>query len=462
MIDDIRFAARRLAHRPGLVLAVVTTIALGVGATTAIYSALRAVVLRPFPYPEPDRLVFITQNDLQRGFEDFPVAAPTIADWRTQGTSFRDLAFEMRAGGGYLRMITLSGVGGEPQRPETGLVSMNWFTLLGVPMTLGRAFTPSDSAQLDTRLVVLSNEFWRRHFGGDPSVIGKTLTLNSAPFTVVGVAGPGLHRAADLYIPASTVLGAGFFANRQAGAFDVVGRLTPGVTLERARDELTLISSRLAAEYPESDRGWTPRVVSLGDRVAGKSGPALVALMVAVLFVLLIAAANVANVLLARGTTRAPEFALRLALGADRRAIVRDVLTEASLLALLGGIVGVTLAFVGMRVLRATAVGIVPRASEMTLDASALAVAVGASLVAIAIGGLPPAVFATRGAAANKLREGAAGMGRGVARSRTQHGLIVAQTALAIVLLTGALLLVKTLARLRSTDPGLQSDTAGG
>ncbi|HEV3486665.1 MAG TPA: FtsX-like permease family protein, partial [Vicinamibacterales bacterium] len=268
----------------------------------------------------------------------------------------------------------------------------------------------------------------------------------------------GLHRADDLWIPASTVVQPSLLANRQAHLFDVVGRLAPGVTLERARDELALISARLAAEYPESNRGWTPHVVSLSERVTGKTGPALLVLMVAVLFVLLIASANVANVLLARGTTRAPEFALRLALGANRQAIVRDVLAEASLLALLGGIVGVALAFVGMRALRAAAVGIVPRASEMTLDASALAVAVGASLLAIMIGGLPPAVFATRGTAANKLREAATGTGRGVARSRTQYGLIVAQTALGIVLLTGAALLLKALVRLRSTDLGFQPE----
>src|SRR5687768_1149516 len=169
MIDDIRFAARRLAHRPGLVLAVVTTIALGVGATTAIYSALRAVILRPFPYPEADRLLSITENGPQRGLENFGVPHSTYADWRAQARSFRDLALEVRPGGP-LRIV-LSGVDGEPQIVAAALVSMNWFTLLDVPMVLGRAFTASDSAQVGTRLVVLSSEFWRRHFGGDSSVI---------------------------------------------------------------------------------------------------------------------------------------------------------------------------------------------------------------------------------------------------------------------------------------------------
>ena len=456
MIDDIRFAARRLARRPGLVVAVVGTIALGVGATTAIYSALRAVILRPFPYPEADRLLSITENGPQSGLENFGVALPTYADWRAQTTSFRDLAVEVRPGGP-LR-ITLSGDDGEPQQLAGGLVSMNWFTLLDVPMVLGRAFTESDSAQSGTRLVVLSSEFWRRHFGGDRAIIGRTLTLNGSPYTIMGVAAPGMHRADDLWIPASGVVQPSLLANRQAHLFNVVGRLAPGVTLDRARDDLRLVSARLAEDHPGSNRGWTPHVVSLSEQIVGRTAPALLALMVAVLFVFLIASANVANVLLARGATRAPEFALRLALGANRQAIVRDVLTEASLLALLGGIVGVGLAFVGMRALSATAVGIVPRASEMTLDSSALVVAVGASLIAILIGGLPPAVLATRGAATRNLRVGAADVGRGAARSRTQHGLVVAQAALAIVLLTSAVLLLKSFVRLRSTDLGFQPE----
>src|SRR5688500_13944537 len=190
MMNDVRLAARRLARHPGLVVAVVVTIALGVGATTAIYSALRAVVLRPFPYPDSDRLVWIAESSPARGLHSFSVSAPTYADWRSQARSFADLAAQVSYG-------VVSSGDGEPHRVSGAQVSTNWFTLLGVPMVLGRAFTASDSAQGDTRLVVLSSEFWRRRFGGDRTLIGKAITLNDSLFTIVGVAAPGLHSPAD-------------------------------------------------------------------------------------------------------------------------------------------------------------------------------------------------------------------------------------------------------------------------
>jgi putative ABC transport system permease protein len=451
-MNDLRFAVRQLSRAPGFTAVALFTVALGIGACVAIFSVVDAVLLRPMPYPDPERLVTLSEKKLPR-FTAAPVAPGKYFEWRRQATSFQGLA-ALRDGS-----YNLTGAG-EPVRVSAGRLTANTFSVLGIRPVMGRDFSEAEDVPGRENVVILGHGLWMRQFGGRPEILDRTVQLDGRPFTVIGVMPPSFQvdwaipRAGgpiDVFTPAA--YSAGDRQDRRKHTLSVVGRLGPGVTLEQAQSEMDLVARRI----DDSAIAWGVNLTPVLEGTVRNIRPMLLSLLGAVAFLLLIACANVANLLLARATARGREIAVRAALGARRGRIVRQLLIESAVLGLGGGLLGVLVASWGQSALVALASTSLPRAAEIGIDARVLAFASVLALATSVVFGMAPALSASR----VTLHETLKASGRGTpSGGRLRSTLVVAETAIALVLLVGAGLLIRSFVRLQEVDPGFRAQGA--
>jgi putative ABC transport system permease protein len=456
--QDLRFGLRVLLKNPGFTAVAVVALALGVAANTAIFSVVHQVLLQPLPYREPGRLVMLWEMNRPRERHQNVVNPANLLDWEEQTDVFEDVAafFDMRA--------NLTGAG-DPVEVPVQLATPNLFRVLGVEPIKGRGFAPEDAEPNAPKVVVLSYGLWQRRFGADPGIVGKTLTFSGTPETVVGVMPAGFQwfvrkgsltaQAPEAWTPFNL---AGQFRQRSGRFMSAVARLKEGVTRERAQVELSQLAARLEQQYPDFDTGWGVEVVPLREQFAGPIRPALWVLLGAVGFLLAVACANVANLLLARAASRQKEIAIRAALGAGRWRVVRQLLTESLLLAVTGGGLGLLLAWWGVDALVALSPRDLLDIGSVRLNLPVLAFTLGVSLLTGVVFGLVPALEASRLDAGESLKEGARGTTGGRRGRRLRGAFVVAQVALSLVLLVGAGLMVRSFARLNSVNPGFNAD----
>jgi putative ABC transport system permease protein len=450
MFQDLRYGVRMLLKNPGFTAVAALTLALGIGANTAIFSVVNGVLLKPLPYDQPGQLVNLWEA-APWGLS--PVSPGAFTDWRDGAEGLEALSVVRGAS------MNLSG-DGQPERLVGLTVSSSYLRVLRIQPMLGRGFLPGeDKPEGDNKVVVISHELWQRRFGADPGVVGRAIRLNSEPHTVIGVLPPkaalaGQDRNEDRQFLIPFVFGAGEeHTTRGNHLFNVIARLKTAVTREQAQAELTAIKQRLQSLYPKDKEDWTVKAAPLHESVTGKVKPTLLMLMGAVGFVLLIACANVANLLLAKAASRRKEISIRVALGASRLRVIRQVLTESSLLGLLGGSLGVLLASWGTQALSDWSGGALPRVEEVAVDGRALSFSLLISVGAGLLFGLVPALQVSAPNLNETLKEGSRGSGAG-AGHRMRSALIVAEVALALVLLAGAGLLVRSLFQLLDVELG--------
>jgi putative ABC transport system permease protein len=456
LLQDLRYALRMLAKRPGFTAVAVLTLAVGIGANTAIFSVVNAVLLRPLPYEEPERLVVVWDNFLNMGLPQISVSVPEFEDYRTRNQSFTGMAAWAMTTGNLTEA-------GEPEQVRVAFVTTDFFSVLGVNPVKGRGFIPEEGQDGNDNVAVLSHGLWQRRFGSDPDVVGKTLRLNGEVVSIVGVAPPGFRfpRELDLWAPIAVTTGGPNAPSRGSRFLSVFARLKPGVSLEQARSDMAGLGSALMGEYPNNyptDSGWTVTVVPLHEQVVGDTRPALLVLLAAVGFVLLIACANVANLLLVRAASRSKEVAVRLALGASRVRLVRLLLTESVLLALAGGLLGLAVAVWGVDMIAAASPAGIPRIDEVGADARVFLFTLGVSVATGVLFGLAPALQTTRPDLLESLKEGDRGSTESFKRNRVRNGLVVTEVALSLVLLVGAGLLIKSFVRVWNVDAGFDPE----
>lgn len=447
---DVRYGARMLISTPGFTLVAIATLALGIGANTALFSVVNGVLLQPLRFPQASQLVALFEHRAQ--FHSASISYPNFLDWKRENRCFETIAAFREDD--FSLMLQ-----GRVERVKGDMVSAGFFRMLGVQLVLGRNLDPAQDHVGGKPEVLISEAFWKRQFGGSPNVLDRVLRLNGADYTIVGVIPANFHlgiqnfQAGDVYVPVGQWNYA-MFRMRNAGlGMDAIARLKPGVTLEQARANMQSVAQSLAEIHPEEDTKVGVTVVPLKDSIVGDVRPYLLVLLGAVFFVLLIACVNVANLLLSRSTARSREFAIRLALGARKLRIVRQLLTESVLLSLGGGMLGLILAAWGTPF----AVGLfadVPRAQEVRLDARVLIFTLVVSLLAGILFGTAPAFKSLQSNLQATLREGARGA-RGV-RSRAQTVFAALEIAMALVLLIGAGLMIRSLERLWDVNPGFQ------
>jgi putative ABC transport system permease protein len=452
LLQDLRYSLRRLAKSPAFTAIVVLTLALGIGANTAIFSAVNAVLLRPLPYNEPHRLVTIEHLYPSLDGLEAPVSVPGFLDYEKKGRSFESMAVQSSW------QANLTGVG-DPVRLRGQRVTGKWFATLQVPALMGRTLQPGEDAAGREHVAVLSFEAWQRIFGADPKVVGRSLSLNGESYEVVGVMPRGFrdffNRDAEIWAPLVFRADQMTDENRTHEFLNLTARMRPGVSAEQAQGEMRTIADQLKRQYPdEYPPSWSLLVTPLSIQATGNVRPALLVLLGAVGFVLLIACANVANLLLARAAARSKEIAVRTALGATRERLLRQLLTESIIVSLAGGAVGLLLAYGGVRTLAAMNIGNLPRADEIGIDGTVAIFTLVVSLLAGVLFGLAPAIHTATPNLHGALKEG----GRGTTADRGSHALrrslVVTEVALALTLLTGAGLLLKSFARLQGVDPG--------
>ena len=452
IIKDIRYGVRGLLKRPGFTAIALVALALGIGANTAIFSLVNAVVIRPLPFPDPDRLVWVYGN-IRNGGSRASVSPPDFLDYRSQNKTFEQFA----ASGTQPLAVNLTG-SGEPERLFASAVTGNYFDTFGISPAIGRTFTIDNEKPGSDQVTVLSHAFWQKRFGGDTDIVGKTITLDSKSYQVLGVmpAGVSFPQSAELWIPMSFD-GDPDMKVRKAHFLRPIGRLKPGVTLTQAQADTDMIAGRLEQQFPESNTGWNLRLLSLREQLVGGTRTMLFVLFGAVGFVLLIACANVANLLLVRAAARQKEIALRTALGASRLRIIRQMLTESLLLSILGGALGALLAVWGVQLLVTLSADSLPPTVNVTIDPNVLAFTFVISILTGLLFGLAPAFRTAKVNLIDSLKDGARGA-EGTLRNRTRSLLVVFESAIAVVLLIGAGLLVRSLIALQRVDPGFDSN----
>jgi putative ABC transport system permease protein len=462
LIKDIRYGIRGLLKRPGFTAVAIITLALGIGANTAIFSVVNAVVLRPLPYAEPERLMTLWET--MPGSDQRSVAPGNFVDWRTQNKTFLDLAATF-----YANFNLTSD--GEPDRIDGATITSNFMSVLGASAQLGRTFQPDDDEHQDRSLVLISDGLWRRRFGADQNVVGRTITIDETSHTIVGVMGRGFQfpERSELWVlgrnrgavPTSLISQApknDWIHERDAHFIRVIGRLKPGVTLSQAQSDIAGIANRLEQEFPQTNGGLGSSIVPLHTQVVGEVRGVLFILLGAVGFVLLIACTNVANLMLARATQRDREIAIRTAVGASRLRLVRQLLTESLLLSLVGGLAGLLVSLWAVGLFIKLSPGDIPRLNEASVDLRLLGFTLLVSLLTGVGFGLLPAFQATRTNLNTALKEGGTKSSEGRQRRGARNILVVTEIALAQVLLVGAALLAISYVRVTQINPGFNPD----
>ncbi len=453
LLQDVRYAFRRLRRSPGFAAVAILTLALGIGANSAIFSVVNAVLLRSLPYADAERLVLVTH--VTNTGDRAPVSPANFRDVRAEIRSLEELSFWTYSSS------TLTGAG-DPVRLEGAGVGAHFFEVLKAAPLLGRTFRPDENEPGRSRVAVLGHGVWRQRFGSDPRIVGRTLTLDGEPYEVVGVMpeGFGFPSGRELWVPQE--YDADFVGDASRGSWFIspIGRLKPGAPHEQVARDVGALAARLKRQYPESNAEVGMTSVSLYEQMVGGVRVSLLVLLGAVGLVMLIACANVANLLLARAAAREGEVAVRVALGAGRGRLIRQLLAESVVLALLGGLAGLVLAVWGTGALVALEPQGIPRLGEVRVDATVAAFTLGVSLLAGVLFGLAPAVQVTRSGLFGSLREGGRGALTGRGSARLRNTLVVAEMALAVMLLAGAGLLIRSFVRLQSVDPGFRTEGA--
>jgi putative ABC transport system permease protein len=452
LTQDLRYALRALRASPGFTLVAVLALGLGIGANTAMFSVVNAVLVQPLPFMDPARLVVLYESNPERSVRQ-ELAAANVDDWRRDVQSLDGIVTWISWG------LTYGGDGTEPEDLVTVRASANLFTVLGVAPRLGRGFVAEDDDPGRARVVVVSDGFWRGRLGSDPHAVGRSLVLDDAPYEVIGVMPPGFRFPDDDDVDLWTPLVYYPFEMRSRAQrmFNGLARLAPGATLERAQAELTTVAERLAAEFANTNRGWTATAVLATDVVTGSSREPLLILFGAVGCVLLIACANVGNLLLVRGAGRQRELAVRTALGAQRGRLVRLLLTESLLLALAGAAVGVLLAVWSIDLLLALEPGHLPGWNPVRVDGTVLGFTAGLAVLVTVAAGLAPAFHSAAPDLHVSLKEGSRATA-GAAPRRLRQALVISQVALSLILVAGAGLLIRSLYRLDQVQPGFDPE----
>jgi len=451
---DVRFGVRALVHSPVFSVVTVLSLALGIGANTAIFSVVNGLLLRPLPYPEPEQIVHVWHTPPQQSFpglDKFSVSPANYVDWKAQSSAFEQMAV-------YTDTRFSLSTSNDPLSLIGAVVSSDFFSVLRTNATQGRTFTPDEERPGRDQVVVIGHGLWQRAFGGNSNIIGQTLTINSRSFTVVGIMPAGFEfpQEAELWVPL-----AWNDNDRQIRSdhnYLVLARLKQNVSPEQAQTEMSTISSRLEQQYPGENKGWGAVVIPLREDLVGDIRPALLVLFCAVGFVLLIACANVANLMLARGANRQREIAVRIALGAGRARLIRQLLTESVLLAVTGGLLGFLLAVWGSKML--VQLGSLPNTGDIGIDTWALGFTL---LVSFGVGimiGIVPALQFTRANLSDTLKQGSGRTGGSSIKQHTRKALVISEVALSLVLLIGAGLMIRSFWKLQNVDPGF--DTRNG
>src|SRR5262245_37054123 len=433
MLKDLHYALRTLVRAPAFTLTAVLTLALGIGANTAMFSVVNAVLLRPLPFAEPDRLMFLFTRNSQRNFGQMRVSALDLSDWRREAKSFEGMAGHTGTG------FTFSGGGAAPELAIGQLVTEDMFRGLGVTPLMGRLFTIDEFTSGRDRVLLLSYGLWQRRFGGDRAIVGRTATVNGRPYQIAGVMPRGFNYPSDRYqlwaplafsdTPDSLPF------NRASHYLQIVARLKAGVTAVQAQAEMTALADRLASEYADTNRNLTARAIPLADQLVGDVRTALLVLLGAVGFVVLIACGNVTNLLLARATGRQRELAIRAALGAGGARLVRHLFTETAVLYAAGAAGAILVASWALALLESLKPAGIPRLAESTIDAKVLAVTSLVSMMTAMVFGLAPAIHGARTDVGEALKSGTRTSGTSRGRQRIRAALVVGQLAMSVVLL---------------------------
>jgi len=449
-MQDLRYALRGLANSPGFAIVAILTLALGIGANTAIYSFVDGILLKPLPYPDSERIVRVLEKPpggLRNG-----ISTLNFLDWQRDNTVFDSMAAQ--SGGA----MTLSGQG-EPELLRCGRVSARYFEIFGIKAAVGRTFLPDEDQLGKDHVILLSDVLWRTRFGGDPTLLNRTILLDNQPYLVIGILPPGsaFDRAFNqawrplAFEPSNMT--------RNFHWMTAFARLKPGVSLQQAQKAMDVIGARIAADFPDSNKSWGVTVERYSDTIIGPDlRTALYVLLSATAMVLLIGCANLANLALARGVSREREVAVRAALGAGRGRLIRQFLTENVLLSVCGGVFGIAIGWATMKYLKALVPpNALPREVDVTMDARVLLFAIGISVLTGLLFGMAPALQATTPELASSMKEGGRGATTGTARRRLRDGMVVAEVSLAFVLLVGSGLMMRSFFRLLSVDPGFDS-----
>ena len=447
---DLQYSLRNLCKSPGFAIVAVVVLSLGIGANTAIFSVVNSVLLRPLPYEDPKRIVMVFENNLAKGWDDFMVSPANFIDWREQSQTFESVAA--------FRTATLNLAGDlEPERVLGARVSQNLFESLSARPFLGRTFSPEEDQPGADRVIIISYGLWQRRFGGSESLIDQPILVNGKSSIVIGVMPRGFQfpNRTEAWVPMA--FSTDDLRSRGAHFISVVARLKPDASQQTAQADLTAIAARLQERYPKSNAGWGAKVTPLLDVTVGKARPALLVLLGAVVLVLLIACANVANLLLARATTRQKEIAIRTALGASRARLIRQLLTESLVLSLAAGVVGVVLAFWGVTLIVSISPESIPRAQQIGMDGRVLGFSLLVSVLTGLVFGTLPALQASKPDLNETLKETARSSSGGKPSRIARNLLVVFEVAVSFALLVGAGLLIRSFLRVCDVDPGFRA-----